>query len=222
MKELFEYKTKLITINDSNYPEKLKNIENPPKQLFYKGNIELLKSNKILGIVGCRDCSQYGKYVANTISNQLTKQGFIIISGCARGIDSFSHIGTIKIKKPTIAILGNGLDFIYPPENKFLEEAILNYNGLLISEYPDNAKPNKKTFPERNRIISGLSDGLIIVEAKERSGALITAEFALEQGKNIYAVPGNITSKTSVGTNRLIYDGAKILTNIDDVLEDFE
>lgn len=221
MKELFEYKTRLITINDSNYPEKLKNIENSPKQLFYKGNIELMKSNKILGIVGCRDCSKYGEYVANTISNQLTKQGFIIISGCARGIDSFAHIGAIKIKKPTIAILGNGMDFIYPPENKLLEQQILNYGGLIISEYPSNTAPSKTTFPERNRIISGLSNGIIVVEAKERSGALITAEFGLSQGKNIYAVPGNITSNNSIGTNKLIYDGAKILTNINDVMEDF-
>ncbi len=143
------------------------------------------------------------------------------MSGGARGIDSFAHKGSILAKKNTIAILGNGLDYIYPPENKILEDKIIENNGLIISEYPLGTKPSKYTFPARNRIISGISDGVLVVEAKEKSGTLITVDFALEQGKNIYAIPGNIDNVNTVGTNELIKQGAKLVSNINDILEDY-
>ena len=143
------------------------------------------------------------------------------MSGCARGIDSFAHKGSVKAGKPTIAVLGNGLNYIYPPENKELEEQILKNGGLIISEYPIGTKPSKETFPRRNRIISGLSDGVLVVEAKKKSGSLITVDYALEQGKNIYAIPGNIININSEGTNELIKQGAKIVTQINDILEDY-
>lgn len=148
--------------------------------------------------------------------------GFTIVSGGARGIDSFSHKGAIHANKQTIAVLGNGLDYIYPPENKELEEQILYNGGALISEYIIGTKPTKYTFPARNRIISAISEGLLVVEAKQKSGTLITVDFALEQGKTIYAIPGNINSANSEGTNELIKQGAKIVTSIQDIIEDFE
>lgn len=143
------------------------------------------------------------------------------MSGGARGIDSFAHQGTLDANKETIAILGNGIDYIYPPENKELEEKIIQTNGLLVSEYLIGTKPSKYTFPARNRIISGISDGILVIEAKEKSGTLITVDFALEQGKNVYAIPGNIDSKNAIGTNELIKQGAKLVTKPEEILEDF-
>lgn len=145
----------------------------------------------------------------------------IIVSGCARGIDSFAHKGCLMAAKNTIAVLGNGLDYIYPPENRILEEKIIENDGLLLSEYIVGTKPSKYTFPARNRIISGISDGILVIEAQEKSGTLITVDFALEQGKNVYAIPGNIDRSNAIGTNELIKQGAKLVTNTNDVLEDF-
>ena len=154
------------------------------------------------------------------MSRKLAQENIIIISGGARGIDTFAHMGTLKEKGKTIEVLGNGLDYIYPPENRKLEEEIIKSGGLLIQEYVIGKKPDKYTFPARNRIISGISDGVLVVEAKQRSGTLITVDFALEQGKTIFAVPGNIESKNSVGTNELIKQGAKLVNNIKDILEE--
>lgn len=211
----------IIKIEDARYPEKLRKIHNPPKQLYYAGNINLLEKNNILAIIGCRDYSEYGKNVAKRFAYELSKNGIIIISGAARGIDSFSHIGCLMAKKETIAVLGNGINYIYPPENKRLEECIIKNNGLIISEYSPEAKPDKYTFPARNRIISGLSSGVLVVEAKENSGSLITVDFALEQGKEVYVIPGDINRKNTKGTNELIKQGAKLVTGINDILEDF-
>lgn len=212
---------KEVGINDANYPASMRNIYDPPKKIFCKGNIELLNKRPKLAIIGCRDYSEYGKKVATKFSYELSKRGIIIVSGGARGIDSFAHKGCLMAGGETIAILGNGLDYIYPPENKELEEKILENNGLIISEYPLGTKPSKYTFPARNRIISGLSDGVLVVEAKQKSGTLITVDFALEQGKNVYAIPGDITRLNTEGTNDLIKQGAKIVVNINDILEDF-
>lgn len=212
---------KKINIADEEYPESLKKIYQPPKSLYCKGNIALLKQKNILAIIGCRDYSEYGKKVAINFAYELSKRGIVIVSGGARGIDSFSHKGCIMAGKETIAVLGNGIDYIYPPENKKLEEEILKNNGLIISEYPLGIKPSKYTFPARNRIISGLSNGVLVVEAKEKSGSLITIDFALEQGKNVYAIPGDITRKNTIGTNEIIKQGAKLVNNINDILEDF-
>ena len=181
---------KLITMFNKEYPIKLREIYDPPTTLYILGNEDLLNNNNpSIAMVGCRDCSDYGKAMATKIAFSLAKQGINIISGMARGIDSFSHVGALNAKGKTVAVVGCGLDIVYPPENKKLFNDIISSGGAIISEYPIGTKPEKKHFPARNRIISGLSDGLIVVEAKERSGTLITVDFALEQGRNVYVVP---------------------------------
>lgn len=209
---------KTITLLDEEYPEKLKNIYDNPKVLYAKGNIELLNEQSV-AIVGCRDCSEYGKNIARKLSYNLAKENICIISGLAKGIDTFSHIGALEAGGKTIAVIGNGLDYVYPFENKDLYERILKNDGLIVTEYNLGIKPEKLNFPARNRIISGLSDAIVVVEAKEKSGALITAEFGLEHGKEVLAVPGNVNSINSKGTNNLIKDGAYIVTDYKDVLE---
>lgn len=210
----------VFTINDAIYPEDLKGIYDSPICIYYKGNVGIINNKNKIAIIGCRDYTEYGKIISKKFAYKLAQKGLIIISGCARGIDSFAHQGCICANKETIAVLGNGLDYIYPPENKQLEENIIGANGLIITEYPVGTRPSKLTFPARNRIISALSQGILVVEAKEKSGTLITVDFALEQGKNIYVIPGNITSKNSQGTNELIKQGAKLVTTTEDILED--
>ena len=209
---------KILTLNDEKYPKKLKEIYEPPFVLFAKGDISLLNKN-CLAIVGCRLCSSYGREQAQKFSYYLSRKNFVIVSGLARGIDTWSHIGCLKGKGKTIAVLGSGLDVIYPPENKGVFEAIAK-SGLVISEYIVGTKPSPKNFPRRNRIISGLSKGVLVIEAKKRSGSLITVDIALEQGREVFALPGNVNSKNSEGTNELIKQGAKIVTNIDDIIEE--
>ena len=224
LKRYLEYMQKhninMINIYDKEYPEKLKHISNPPIVLYIKGNKEIL-SSKTIGVIGCRLCSEYGKITASHISYDLAKNDICVISGLARGIDTYAHMGAIAGKGKTIGVIGCGLDIVYPKENKMLFNKIIETEGAIISEYVVGTKPEAKNFPERNRIISGLSDGIAVIEARERSGTFITVDFALEQGKNIYAVPGNITSFSSEGTNELIKQGAKVLTNVKDILEDF-
>ena len=207
----------IITLYDENYPENLKQIYDNPIVLYAKGNLKLLNSNGI-AIVGSRNCTEYGKTIATEIAYNIAKTGKCVISGLAKGIDSFAHLGAINAEGDTIGVLGCGLDNIYPSENKELAERIIKSNGLLISEYIVGMKPEKKNFPERNRIISALSRGIVVVEAREKSGALITADFGLEQGKEIFAVPGNIDNSNSKGTNELIKQGAYILTEYKDVI----
>lgn len=218
--EMEKENIKLITIKDKEYPKNLQNVYDKPISIYVKGNIKLL--NKFsLAIIGCRENSEYGKIVADVISKNLAKRNIVIISGLARGIDSIAHIGTLKEKGQTIAVMGSGLDIIYPYENKKLAEEIIKNDGLLISEYPLGTKPSKSNFPARNRIISGISHGIIVVEAKKKSGTMTTVDFGLEQGKNIFTIPGNITSINSEGTNELIKQGAKCVTNIQDILEEY-
>lgn len=212
-------KIEIITIKDKEYPSKLKNIYDAPAILYVKGNKEVLDKESI-AIVGCRDCSFYGRCVAEKIAYELSKNNIVTISGLAKGIDSFAHKGSIRAKEKTIAVLGNGLDIIYPQENQNLYNEIIYYGGAIISEYIVGTKPERMNFPARNRIVSGLSSGIVVVEAKEKSGTLITVDFGLEQGKNIFAVPGNITSQNSIGTNKLIKEGAKCVTCIQDILEE--
>ena len=187
---------------------------------FIKRFLKSPKKRKI-AIIGCREYSEYGKIVSEKFAYELAKLGFVIISGAARGIDSFSHKATLKTNVGTIAVVGNGLNYIYPPENKELEEKILENNGLIISEYDIGTRPSKYTFPARNRIISALSDGVLVIEARKNSGSQITVDFALDQGKNVYAVPGDITRINTEGTNELIKQGAKIVTCVNDILEDY-
>lgn len=181
-------KIKLVTIQDANYPEKLKHIYNPPKVLYALGNKTILNKTSI-AIVGCRKCSEYGKRVSYKFAQELAKRDIIVVSGFARGVDTYAHQGTISVNKETIAVLGCGLDVIYPAENKELYKQILQKGGAIITEYPLGTAPLKQNFPARNRIISGLSDGVLVIEARQRSGTLITVEHALEQGKDVYAVP---------------------------------
>lgn len=217
VKYMEKYDIGIITIKDKDYPKDLLHIYDAPAILYYKGDKELLHTNMI-AIIGCRDCSLYGKEVSMKFSQELAKRGITIISGMAKGIDSYSHIGCIKAKGKTIAVLGNGIDIIYPKENRLLYDKILSTGGLILSEYVIGTKPSKLSFPARNRIISGLSKGVIVVEAKEKSGTLNTVDFALEQGKEIFVIPGNITSNNSASTNELIKQGANCVTCVEDIL----
>ena len=215
------YDIKVLNYNDEKYPENLKNINMSPTKLYYMGDIDLLNKKRKIAIIGCREYSEYGKIVSERFAYELANLGFVIISGAARGIDSFSHKATLKTNVGTIAVLGNGLNYVYPPENKELEERILENNGLIISEYDIGIRPSKYTFPARNRIISALSDGVLVIEARKNSGSQITVDFALDQGKNVYAIPGDITRINTEGTNELIKQGAKLVTCVSDILEDF-
>lgn len=216
-----------ITMNSKEYPDKLKMLKYPPMMLFAKGNINILLENKMIGVIGSRECSNYGKNVAIRIGKFLSKNNIHVVSGLALGIDTYSHIGCIKenlINKnsgKTIAVIGNGLDNIYPYQNKKIVEEIIKNNGCIISEYIVGTKPLKENFPARNRIISALSNKLIVVEAKnQKSGTMITVNFSLDLGKDVLVIPGNINSSYSLGTNMLIKEGAKIITKLEDILED--
>lgn len=217
-----KYHIGIITILDKDYPKNLKNVYDAPVVLYYKGNKQLLNNKKAIAIVGCRNCTKYGENVSTKFAYDLSKDGICIISGMAKGIDSLAHIGALKQKGKTIAVLGSGLDRIYPSENIKLYNEIIKNGGLILSEYVIGTNANRMNFPARNRIISGLSDGVLVVEAKEKSGTLITVDFALEQGKDVFVIPGNITSNNSFGTNELIKQGAKCVTNVEDVLEEID
>ena len=215
IKYMKENNIKIININEREYPQALKKIYDPPISLYVRGNIEKL-NNKNIGIVGCRECTTYGKKSAEYFAYNLSKQNINIVSGLAKGIDSYAHLGSLNTGN-TIAVLGNGLDMIYPKENLELANEIIKRGGTIISEYPCGTKPDKMKFPARNRIISGISSGIIVIEAKEKSGTLITVDFALEQGKDVFVVPGNINSINSVGTNDLIKQGARLVTTYEDI-----
>ena len=212
---------KEIYINSGDYLERLRNIYDPPKKLYVLGNFKILKE-KAIAIVGSRKATEYGKKVAFQISQELTKENINIVSGLAIGIDTYAHLGAISIQNQasTIAVLGSGIDEMYPKENTELARKIIQTGGCIVSEYPLGTKPNKINFPQRNRIISGLSEGVVVVEASEKSGSLITAEFGIEQGKEIFAVPGNIDNPLNRGTNKLIQDGAKMVLSSKDILEE--
>lgn len=208
----------IITYYDEEYPANLRFIENSPKVLYVKGQLKLEDSISI-SIVGSRKSTSYGKWVAEKITTELSELGVTIISGLAKGIDTYAHINAIKNNARTIAVLGSGVDIIYPQSNRELYYKIQE-NGCIISEFPLGTQPFQYNFPQRNRIISGLSLGVVVVEAREKSGSLITAHHAIEQGREVFAVPGNINSLYSKGTNLLIKDGAKIVTSIEDIIEE--
>lgn len=188
MEYMIKNKINFITIEDNNYPAILKNIENAPIFLYTLGNENLLKQESIT-IVGSRRCSEYGKNMSQAFSYLLAKNNITIVSGLAQGIDSYAHEGCLLASGKTIAVIATGIDIIYPKENKKLAEEIIKKDGLIISEYPLGTRPNKNNFPRRNRIISGLSKGVLVIEAGEKSGALITVNYALEQGKEVYVIP---------------------------------
>lgn len=212
---------KLIESTDLEYPNKLLEIKEYPKELYVIGNEKLL-CKKAIGIVGARESTGYGEKCARIFAREISKANICIVSGMAIGIDTAAHEGAIREKGSTIAVLGCGFNKIYPKENIDLFNDILKKGGCIISEYSPNTEANLSTFPKRNRIISGLSNGILVVEAMHRSGSLITAKYAKEQNKKIFCIPGNIDIKTSVGTNRLIQNGAKLVTTPRNILEELE
>lgn len=218
MENVYKLDLKVMTVLDADYPKVLKNIYNPPKVLYIKGSFQK-EDFKSIGIVGSRKATYYGKWASRKLAGELAKMGITVISGMARGIDTEAHKGSLKENGRTIAVLGSGIDVIYPKSNISLYDEI-SKNGCIISEFPIGTQPFPYNFPNRNRIISGLSLGLLVVEAAERSGSLITAEHALEQGKEVFAVPGNINSIYSRGTNNLIKEGAKLVMDVDDIFEE--
>jgi len=215
------YEIREIKIEDKDYPEELKKIKDAPKILYYIGILP--KNNeKCFAIVGTRHCSPYGQQVALKISGELADAGLAIVSGLAPGIDTFSHRAVVEKKKRTIAVLGTGLDekSIYPQTNLDLSKKIIEHGGCLISELPEGTNGSKFSFPRRNRIISGLSCGVLVIEAKEKSGSLITADLAKKQNKILFAVPGPIYSLNSSGPNKLIKNGAKLIESTNDILDE--
>ncbi|HHV97719.1 MAG TPA: DNA-protecting protein DprA [Clostridiaceae bacterium] len=217
LENLYKNKIGIVTIKDELYPYYLKNIYDPPIVLYYKG--KLMKNENAIAFVGARKATSYGMQVAENLSYEAAMRGFTVVSGMARGIDTYAHKGALKAQGRTIAVLGCGLDIIYPKENMELMENIIN-NGAVISEYLPGTAPIKLNFPARNRIISGISLGIVVVEAAAGSGSLITATHALEQGREVFAVPGNIDRVNSEGTNMLIKEGAKLVMGINDILEE--
>ena len=209
----------LLSIGDDDYPDMLRQIHLPPLLLFFKGD-RIKKMEFSIAIVGSRKCTAYGKEAAMYISKNLSEMGIIIVSGLAAGIDSFAHRAALEGKGGSIGVLGCGIDLVYPPENRVLYEKIPE-NGSIITEFLPGTPPLKSNFPVRNRIISGLCQGVIVIEAGERSGAIITCEIALKQNREVMAVPGSIFSPSNKGCHRLIKEGAKLVENIDDILDEF-
>lgn len=202
-----------FSLEDTAYPEKLRGIPDPPYALYVKGRLpdEVQKS---VAVVGARMCSEYGRAAALQLARRLAAQGICVVSGMARGIDTAGHMGALEADGITCAVLGCGVDICYPKSNTQLYHDILQ-KGCILSEYPPGTPPQPGLFPQRNRIISGLSDVVVVVEARERSGSLITADQALEQGRDVYAVPGRMYDSLSVGCNGLIRQGAGIISNIE-------
>lgn len=217
MKQMKKLDGHLLEKASGGFPERLKTSVDSPYWLHIRGDRSLLKSKKTVGIIGSRNSSPYGNEVTYKISNFMAKKGYVVISGMARGIDSYAHKGALKQgKNTTVAVLGTGVDQVYPKENSQLYMRLVRY-GAVVSEYLLGTPPRKYNFPRRNRIISGLSDFIIVMEASKKSGSLITVNFALEQGKDVLAVPGEIFSNTSQGTNLLIRDGAYPITSLEDL-----
>ena len=208
----------LVGLDEKDYPEKLSKIPDPPPLLYYKGKVDILNKPSV-AVIGARACSNYGSLVAKELGRQLAFMGIVVVSGMARGIDSICQNACLEAGGESIGVLGSGVEVCYPPENKFLYER-LQEQGALVSENLPFTKPSPGLFPLRNRIISGLADIIVVVEAREKSGSLITVDMALEQGKEVYAIPGRITDSVSQGCNRLIKQGAGIIFSIEDFLEE--
>jgi DNA processing protein len=210
---------RICCVEDDEYPQLLRSIYDPPYLFYYRGNLEIF-SRFCLGVVGSRAATNYGKVQARRFGNELASQGMVVVSGLARGIDTEAHQGALESGGETVAVLGSGLEVVYPPENKKLYDRIAQ-SGLILSEFALRTHPEPGNFPVRNRTISGLCRGILVVEAKARSGALITADFALEQGRDVFAIPGPINSANSAGTNNLIKQGACLVSSIEDILTEY-
>jgi DNA processing protein len=218
MKNIERYGIQILTLADSCYPPLLKAIYDPPPVLYYQGNL-LQQDNTAIALVGSRKPTSYGKLVAERFAQDLAARQITVVSGLARGIDGAAHRGVLKAGGRTIAVAGCGLDIVYPAEHRHLKEQIIQ-QGAWLSEFPLGTQPDRMNFPLRNRIISGLALGTVVIEAGERSGSLITAEWALDQGREVFAVPGNITSPVSRGAHKLLKAGAKLVEGIEDILEE--
>ena len=212
---------KIIKCTDKEYPQRLLKIKDYPKQLYVEGNIELLNKNSI-AIVGSRLHSKYGEEYATIFANELSKNGITVISGLAKGIDTIAHKESKDYLGNTIAVIGSGFNHIYPKENEKLFKEIIEGNGCIISEYEPNQEIDNTKFPERNRIISGIALGVLVIEAKFRSGSEITATYAMKQGKKVFCIPRNIGEKNGVGTNNLIKKGAKLVTSPNEIMDELE
>jgi DNA processing protein len=208
----------ILILDDGSYPQMLREIADPPITLYVRGDWQACIEQPCVGVIGSRQCSTYGENASEMLSRDLASRGITVVSGLARGIDSAAHRGAIAGKGRTIAVMGTGIDGVYPKENTRLVREILDNGGCLVSQFPLGTPPIAEHFPFRNRIISGLSLGVLIVEASERSGSLITARLAMEQNREVMAVPGNITSSNSFGTNYLIKAGAKLVQQWQDVV----
>lgn len=220
---LQQHGIEFVTYQEAIFPTCLSNIYNPPAVLFLKGNAQLLTMlEKSIAMVGARECSIYGRNVAHHFAKKLAENGVIIVSGGARGIDSFCHEGALYGKGATIAVMGCGLDQVYPPENKYLFDKIIENGGLLVSEFPPHVPPHGKNFPSRNRIISGLARAVVVVEAKASSGSLITADMAINAGRDVFAIPGNVLDHYAEGNHWLLRQGATVLTDPMDILEEYQ
>jgi DNA processing protein len=211
----------VITQQSKSYPRPLRQIHAPPIVLYVWGELQE-RDQHAIGVIGARRTTNYGTESAKKLAYQLAYAGLTVISGLARGIDTAAHQGALAAKGRTIAVIGSGLARLYPPENRPLAEKIRSGNGAVVSEFSMDIEPDRQTFPMRNRIISGWSHGILVVEAGLNSGALITAAQALEQGRSVYAVPGHINAPSAMGSNRLIQQGAKLVMDASDILEDLE
>ena len=214
-------KVHILTIRDAAYPSKLKNIADPPILLYYKGQLPDFDARPVIGVVGTRKASAYGLQTAKRMGYQIAKCGGIVVSGMAYGIDAMAMSGALTAGQPTVGVLGCGADIVYPQSNRSLFGDVISY-GCILSEFAPGTQPAKWNFPRRNRIISGLSNGILVVEAPEKSGALITANHALEQGRDVFVVPGNIDQPGFTGSNRLLREGAILVSSGWDVLSEYE
>ena len=210
-----------ITIKDIEYPENLKKIKNPPKQLYLKGNIKLLNTPSI-AIVGSRSCTQYGEKMARKFAKELVEYGITIISGMALGIDSYAHISTLEANGNTIAVMPSGHSNIYPKGNRKLYNQILENDGLIITEYEENVEADSNKFLARNRIVSGLALGTLVVEGGKRSGTSVTARLTKEQEKLVFCIPSSLENSKGITPNKLIKEGAILVTNVNDIIENYK
>ena len=211
---------RVISLFDSEYPERLRNIYNPPLVLYVKGNMPCFDDEVVVGVVGTRKCTLYGVKIADSIGYTLSQNGIIVVTGLALGIDTAATLGALRGGTPVVGVVGSGLDIIYPPENKPVFSDVESY-GAIISEYPPGTQAVKTHFPARNRIISGLSLGIAVIEAPLKSGALITASRALEQGRDVFALPGNVDAATCEGSNALLREGAIPFVSAEDIIDEY-
>jgi DNA processing protein len=221
LKRVRDFGASVITQNSPSYPKSLREIHSPPIVLYVWGEMAE-RDQHAIGIIGARRTTHYGTESAKKLAYQLAYAGLTIVSGLARGIDTAAHQGALAARGRTIAVIGSGLSKLYPPENRALAEKIRDGHGAIVSEFSMEIEPDRQTFPMRNRIISGWSQGILVVEAGLNSGALITAAQALEQGRSVYAVPGHINAPSAMGSNRLIQQGAKLVMDASDILDDLQ